>query len=136
MRVRLSQVILAVDVTRVQSPLEIGASNESRRLKAMLDLPIVCTLRPGELNARANQLLPGVIAAAKARYAIENGFRFEFQADGDLLSSIARMIDAERQCCQFLRFQLTVESAGGPVVLEVTGPPGSQEFLATMIEPV
>ena len=101
----------------------------------MRDLPIVCTLQPGELNARATQLLPGVVGAAKARHAIENGFRFEFQADGEVLSSIVRMIDAERQCCQFLRFQLTVEPAGGPVVLDVTGPPGSQEFLGAIIEP-
>src|SRR5688572_19698824 len=40
------------------------------------DLPIVCTLRPGELTARATQFLPGVVAAATARYAIEGGFRF------------------------------------------------------------
>jgi len=102
----------------------------------MRDLPIVCTLQPGELNARATQLLPGVVAAATARYAIENGFRFEFQPDSEVLASIVRMIDAERQCCQFLRFQLTIEAAGGPVVLEVTGPPGSWEFLDAMIEPV
>jgi hypothetical protein len=46
------------------------------------------------------------------------------------------MIDAVRQCCQFLRFQLTVEAAGGPVVLDVTGPAGSQEFLLAILEPV
>lgn len=100
----------------------------------MRDLPVVCTLRPGELTARATQLLPGVVAAATARYAIEGGFRFEFQPSGEVLASIIRMIDAERQCCQFLRFQLTVEEALGPVVLQVTGPPGSQEFLRAMIE--
>ena len=102
----------------------------------MRDLPIVCTLQPGELNARATQLLPGVVAAARARYPIENGFRFEFQPDGELLASIVRMLDAERQCCQFLRFQLTIEPAAGPVVLEVTGPPGSQEFLGALFEAV
>ena len=102
----------------------------------MHDLPISCTLQPGELKARATQLLPGVAAAATARQPIENGFRFEFQASSDVLSSIVRMIDAERQCCQFLRFQLTVEAAGGPVVLDVTGPAGSQEFLLAILEPV
>lgn len=102
----------------------------------MRDLPIVCTLQPGELNARAAQLQPGIVAAANARHAIENGFRFEFQPDSELLASIVRMIDAERKCCRFLRFQLTVEAAGGPVVLEVTGPPGSREFLTALIEPV
>ena len=102
----------------------------------MNDLPIVCTLQPGELNARAAQLLPGVVAAAKARHAIENGFRFEFEAEGEVLSSIVRMIDAERLCCRFLRFQLTIDPAEGPVVLDVTGPPGSQEFLGAMMERV
>jgi len=33
-------------------------------------------------------------------------------------------------------FQLTVEAAGGPVVLDVTGPAGSQEFLLAILEPV
>jgi hypothetical protein len=61
-------------------------------------------------------------------------FRFEFEPDGEVLTSIIRMIDAERQCCRFLRFQLTVEPAGSPAVLEVTGPPGSQQFLEAMIE--
>ena len=100
----------------------------------MADVSIVCTLQPGGFNARATQLLPGVVAAAKTRYAIENGFRFEFQAESEVLSSIVGMIDAERQCCQFLRFQLTIEPRGGPVALEVTGPPGSQEFLGAMIQ--
>lgn len=99
----------------------------------MPDLPVVCTLLPGELNHRAMELLPGVAAAARTRHAIDNGFRFEFHADGEVLASIVRMIDAERQCCRFLRFQFTVEAAGGPVVLEITGPPGSQEFLDAMM---
>jgi hypothetical protein len=104
--------------------------------KLMRDLPVVCTLGPRELNARATQLLPGVVSAATARYPIENGFRFEFQPNGlsEMLASIIRMVDAERQCCQFLRFQLTVEAALGPMVLEMTGPPGSQEFLEAIIE--
>jgi hypothetical protein len=68
------------------------------------------------------QLLPGVVAAATVRNAIDTGFRFECEPNGEVLTSIIRMIDAERQCCQFLRFQLTVAAALGPVVLEVTGP--------------
>ena len=45
----------------------------------MLDLPIVCTLQPGELNARATQLLPGVVAShglwMDKRHAIEHLLR-------------------------------------------------------------
>jgi hypothetical protein len=101
----------------------------------MADIPIVCTLQLGELNARAARLLPGLTAAAVTRTAIDNGYRFEFPATSDTLSSIAAMIDAERQCCQFLRFQLIVAPASGPITLDVTGPPGAQEFLAAMLDP-
>jgi hypothetical protein len=45
------------------------------------------------------------------------------------------MIDAEKQCCRYLRLRLTVE-AGGPVELDVTGSAGSQEFFPAILEPV
>lgn len=98
------------------------------------DLPIVCTLQPGELNARAAELLPGLIARATRRAAIDGGFRFEFAPTDDLLSAISVAIDAERRCCRFLRFRVTVEPDEGPVYVDVTGPPGAQEFLTALIE--
>jgi len=73
--------------------------------------------------------------AARTRRVLADGFSFEFSPSNQVLSSIVAMIDAERQCCQFLRFQLAVEPAGGPITLDVTGPPGAREFLAAMIEP-
>jgi len=39
------------------------------------------------------------------------------------------MIDAERRCCPFLRFQVVAEAGNGPVWLEVTGPVGTRQFL-------
>jgi hypothetical protein len=44
-----------------------------------------------------------------------------------------RTIDAERQCCRFLKFALTVEPDAGDVWLEVTGPDGTTEFLSTLL---
>lgn len=96
----------------------------------MSELPIACTLQPGELTARASELLPGIARLANSRIPIDGGYRFEFSPSTDCLSAIAAVIDAERRCCRFLRFQLTVESDSGPVCLEVTGPPGTQEFLS------
>ena len=45
---------------------------------------------------------------------------------------IAQAIDAERQCCRFVRFTLTVEPDEGPITLDLTGPPGSREFLSAL----
>jgi hypothetical protein len=44
------------------------------------------------------------------------------------------LIQVERLCCPFLRFDLTVPAAG-PVHLALTGPPGTRELLANWLEP-
>ena len=46
----------------------------------------------------------------------------------------AAMIDAERQCCRFLRFDLRVEPDVGPIALELTGPEGTEAFLEALLE--
>jgi hypothetical protein len=51
----------------------------------------------------------------------------------DALAAIASTIEAERRCCRFLRFDVTVAPDGGPVWLMLTGPPGTREFLAALI---
>ena len=62
------------------------------------------------------------------------GYRLRFAAMDDILPAIARTVDAERQCCRFLRFHVTVEPDGGPIWLDMTGPVGTGEFLAAMFE--
>lgn len=101
----------------------------------MADLPIVCTLQPGDLNARAAQLLPGLAARASSREPIDNGIRLRFSATPEILSAALTAIEAERQCCRFLRFQLIVEPEDGPILLDITGPAGTSEFLEALIEP-
>jgi len=50
------------------------------------------------------------------------------------LQTIADLIEIERQCCRFLRFEITVEPGEHSIWLEFTGPPGAREFLAGMLE--
>ena len=100
----------------------------------MTDSPIVCTLGPDALKARKQGLLPRVASLSKHTARIGAGYRFEFTPDRETLSLIAQMIDLERQCCRFLRFDLTVGPDSGPISLEVTGPPGTQEFLDALLE--
>ena len=52
-----------------------------------------------------------------------------------MLAAIAATVDAERQCCRFLRFQLTVEPDVGEISLDLTGPPGTREFVSALFEP-
>ena len=98
----------------------------------MTNLPIVCTLTPDELQARRTALLPGLLARAVAIDALPDGVRIQFAAAGDTLRTIADVIEAERLCCRFLRFDLTVSPDGGPITLTISGPAGTAEFLAQL----
>jgi hypothetical protein len=99
----------------------------------MRDLPVACTLSAAELDSRRGELLPGLIAQAAHRLPLANGYRLTFVPVRGLLETIARVIDAERQCCRFLRFQLVVDQDTAPITLDVTGPEGTREFLTHVI---
>jgi hypothetical protein len=99
----------------------------------MTNLPIACTLPPGELGARGDELLHGLVQQALERQELPRGYRFRFGPDDETLQRIARVIGAERQCCRFLTFQLTAEADGGPIWIEVTGPDGTRMFLDDLL---
>lgn len=100
----------------------------------MRDLPVACTLTPAAMKARREGVLAAVVQRADAQEELPEGYRLRFAATDDVLVTIARMIDAERQCCRFLCFSVTVEPDGGPIVLELTGPPGTREFVTALLD--
>jgi hypothetical protein len=100
----------------------------------MDDLPIACTLDPSSLKTRRGGLLAELLRRAVEREELPAGHRLRFAAADDTLALIARTVDAERHCCRFLRFHITVEPDGGPIWLELTGPPGTREFVSALFE--
>lgn len=100
----------------------------------MTNLPIACTLGPAALKARQEDLLGGLLRRADQRLDLPDGYRIRFAAGEDVLANIVKVVEAERQCCRFLTFEVTVEPDGGPIWLAFTGPPGAKEFLAGMLD--
>jgi hypothetical protein len=98
----------------------------------MITLPVVCTLTPDTIATRKADLLPGLVRRAQGVEDLTDGLRFKFPADA--WSTLASTIEAERQCCRFLRFDITIQPDGGPIWLSLTGPPGTREFLTALIE--
>ena len=82
----------------------------------MPELPVACTLTPEALRAR------------------REGLRLQFAPSGETIALIAQAVDAERHCCRFLRFGITVEPNGGPVFLDLTGPSGTRDFVNALLE--
>lgn len=101
----------------------------------MTDLPLACTLDPTTLEARRDGLLPGLAREAVARTALPDGLRLTFTPGPGTVTAIARVIDAERQCCRFLRFRLTLEPGDGRIELEISGPAGTRDFLEQLLGP-
>jgi hypothetical protein len=100
----------------------------------MADLPVACTLSPAALKVRRENLLNALAQRATERRELPNGCRFRFTAEGEILLDIVRVVDAERQCCRFLQFTVTVEPDEGPITLDLTGPAGTRDFLMAMFD--
>jgi hypothetical protein len=99
---------------------------------SIVDLPVVCTLTPATIATRKAALLPGLVGRAENREETATGIRLRLPTDA--LSAVLQTVEAERQCCRFLRFDITVEPDGGPIWLELVGPPGTREFVSALLE--
>src|SRR6266550_8112281 len=78
----------------------------------MADLPIACTLSPEALKARRENRLDTLLQRSTERTELPDGLRLRFTADAQILAEIARTVEAERQCCRFLSFTITVSPDG------------------------
>ena len=99
----------------------------------MAELPVACSLTEPELQARRAGVLAEVRRSQQEARWLPDGVALRFPASAEQMATLATFIELERRCCAFLRFRLTVEPGGGPVWLELTGPPGTREFLAAEV---
>ncbi len=97
------------------------------------DIPVACALTPGEQDVRRSTVLAELRRAMEGTEDRPEGYAYRFDGDrAGVVEQIAAVIALERECCPFLRFALMAEPGRGPVWLEVTGPPGTKEFLGAM----
>lgn len=101
---------------------------------AETSLPIACTLSDSELQQRRREVLHKVRDAVSEKRELKDGFVYQFTAVPGRIDELSTLIALEHECCPFLRFRLTVEPGDGAISLELTGPEGTKEFLATLME--
>lgn len=100
----------------------------------MTEIPIACTLSPDALRARREGLLADLLRRAEHQEFLDEGLRVRFAADDETFATIAKVVDAERRCCRFLQFVITVAPDGGAISLELSGPPGTRDFIAGLLD--
>ena len=101
----------------------------------MTDLPIACSLDTPALARRQSELRAGLLSEAESVERLPDGYRWHFGHAPDLFQRLGSIVDAERQCCRFLRFHIAGDQDRGPVTFDVTGPAGTADFLESWIPP-
>ena len=98
-----------------------------------MDLPIACTLNDHQRRDRESALR-SLLGGAERVERLPGGISLRFAGDRPWLLRIAELATLERACCRFLRFEVDAEPDLGPIWLRVSGPPGTDDFLAGWIE--
>jgi len=99
------------------------------------DIPIACSLSDSELRERRATVLAAFDAHVRRVESRSDGYVIELEPTDEAIAAATAVIVAERACCPFLRFDLTVDAPGKRVQLSLSGPPGTREFLASWLEP-
>jgi hypothetical protein len=95
--------------------------------------PVACCLSDEELRNREATLLALFKAAVIESEELDNGYLFRVRGDNKSIALVTELIIAERECCPFLKFELSLEPAMGPLSVRMTGPAGTKEFLKSIL---
>jgi len=101
-------------------------------MKGFDSTPIVCFFTTAELREREATLLAQFRSAVVETEELQDGFAFRLVGEGKLIALIAELIVAERECCPFLTFELVALPNKGPLIVRVTGPDGTKEFVRSV----
>jgi hypothetical protein len=96
------------------------------------EIPILCSLTDAELQNRRQTVLRKTARSLVDFTELENGFRYRFPADEEVLQNLATVINLERKCCPFLNFKLILEAGSDFAALELTGGKGTKETLVSL----
>ena len=97
------------------------------------DMPVACCLTSAELREREATILAQFRSAVIDTEELLNGYAFRVPGDRKWVAITAEMIVAEMECCPFLTFEFVAQPSMGPVIVRVTGPAGTKDFLKTVL---
>ena len=94
--------------------------------------PIACNLGAftPEQRSRRQALAQELQSLIREVRPLDNGYEGRFDPDNLTLLKLAEFVGVERRCCPFITFEVVVNDGAGPILLRLTGRPGTKEFLA------
>ena len=93
---------------------------------------VSCKLTTPEFQRRKATVIAELKALIMAKKELPNGYSYEFEGTDSLLDKLNTFIKAERMCCDFFTFQLTVQDT--KTFLAITGSEAAKQFLQKEID--
>ena len=97
-----------------------------------LPLPFACdpvALTPVERKRHFEEVTPALRKLVQSVAELPEGYAFELPADTGSIQLAAEWVARERLCCPFLEFNLRLEGERGKFWVQLSGRPGTKEFI-------
>ncbi len=94
---------------------------------------LVCKLSGPELQKRKAALQLEIFSNVKKYLELENGYAFYFDDREGFLEKLLDYMLAERKCCPFFEFDLTIKPDNEGIELSLTGPDGVKDLMNELI---
>jgi len=85
------------------------------------------------LRGREAKLLAQFRSAVIETKELQEGYAFRVPGDGKWIGLIAELIVAERECCPSLAFEPSALPNMAPVIVRLTGPARTKQFVKTVL---
>jgi DNA-binding transcriptional MerR regulator len=110
-------------------PAESAIVMVDRKQDGIADVPMACTLEPGEVNSRV-EAWTTLAARSVESVGTTDGVELRFGPDV-APAEVAALAASEQQCCSFLRFELRLTSDG--TTLEIVAPADAREVVRALL---
>jgi len=97
-------------------------------------LPVACRVDAIQPEQRARWLEVGRRFYASVEQVVELPDGYALRLSPDHLPLTAEYVMRDRLCCAFVRWEIVVEQAGGPLWLRVRGPSGTKDLSRAAME--
>lgn len=95
---------------------------------------VTCKLSSVELQHYKIEVIALLKDNILKKEELSNGYQCTFTGSDKTLDQVITFIKAERQCCNFLTFNIVIEDDQSNIILNITGPDGTKEFINTEME--
>jgi hypothetical protein len=92
-------------------------------------MALACNLSSPELRKRRETVIADLSTHIRSVQETADSYTYTLPITPQILVQVASFIETERQCCEFFSFRLLVPSGSENLFLEISGPPGTKEFL-------